>query len=498
MALSIPRVWADYRIESVRLWPAEEYTRVTFEAPVAIQSTLFSIANPERLVLDLEGVGASAALLAMAHQVNPDDPYIRNIRVGHFKPGVVRVVFDLKVPVSASTSLLKPVAKYGYRLMLDIYPQNPSDPLQSLLEQTQNLSPPEAQASPPEAMTSAPKAPIPIPGVAATTSPVLLASGPPVQSDAPALAPSPSTLARAPMAAATQGPAAVDSAAQPPTSQPATVPGPPESSLASHPAEAAAVRPTPSLMAPHALVIAVDAGHGGEDPGAQGSAGTHEKDVTLAIARRLKAHIDAQPNLRAVLIRDGDYFIPLQGRTAKAHQLHADLFISVHADAFVNHEARGSSVFALSERGATSVAARWLARQENASDLIGGVNLNRHDPYLAQTLFDLSQTATINDSLKMARAVLDQLHQVNVLHHGQVEQAGFAVLKSPDIPSILVETAFITNPQEEQRLNEPEYQDKLAGAILAGIQHYLALSTPVRARTTALPESTAHQMAFMP
>ncbi len=496
--LGIPRVWADYRIESVRLWPAEDYTRVTFEAPVAIQSTLFSIANPERLVLDLEGVGASAALLAMAHQVNPDDPYIRNIRVGHFKPGVVRVVFDLKAPVSASTSLLQPVAKYGYRLILDMYPQNPSDPLQALLEQTQNVSSPEAKVSSPEAKGNSPNALLPLAGVAATTSPAPLASGTPAQSDVPVPAPSSPTLARAPVADATLGNPAVGSEAQPAISLPATEPGPPESPLASHPSEATGARPTPSLMAPHALVIAVDAGHGGEDPGAQGSAGTHEKDVTLAIARRLKAHIDAQPNLRAVLIRDGDYFIPLQGRTAKAHQLHADLFISVHADAFVNHEARGSSVFALSERGATSVAARWLARQENASDLIGGVNLNRHDPYLAQTLFDLSQTATINDSLKMARAVLDQLHQVNALHHGQVEQAGFAVLKSPDIPSILVETAFITNPQEEQRLNEPEYQDKLAAAILAGVQHYLALSTPARARTTALPASSSSQMALMP
>ncbi len=468
--LSIPRVWADYRIGSVRLWPAADYTRVTFEAPVAIQSALFSVPNPERLVLDLEGVSVNPALLAMAHQVNADDPYIRTIRVGHFKPGVVRVVFDLKTPVTASASLLQPVANYGYRLILDIYPKNPPDPLQALLEPTHNPSLPEAK--PDSAATAVPE---PLPGAkpdsAATAVPEPLPGARPDSAAAAALVPLPGATSGTPVKEA--GPT-------------------PE--LAAHAQE----HPSPASGATHPLVIAVDAGHGGEDPGAQGAAGTHEKNVTLAIARRLKAQIDAQPNLHAVLIRDGDYFIPLQGRTAKAHQWHADLFVSIHADAFVNHEARGSSVFALSERGATSVAARWLARQENASDLIGGVNLNRHDPYLAQTLFDLSQTATINDSLKMARAVLDQLHQVNLLHHGQVEQAGFAVLKSPDIPSILVETAFITNPQEEQRLNDPEYQDKLAAAILAGIQRYLSLSNPVRARTTALPASSSQQMASAP
>ncbi|MDE2259469.1 MAG: N-acetylmuramoyl-L-alanine amidase, partial [Betaproteobacteria bacterium] len=246
------------------------------------------------------------------------------------------------------------------------------------------------------------------------------------------------------------------------------------------------------------IMIAVDAGHGGEDPGAHGRGGTYEKKVTLAIARRLKAQIDAQPNMRAVLIRDGDYFIPLQGRTAKARQLHADLFVSIHADAFINRDARGSSVFALSEKGATSVAARWLAKRENEADLIGGININTHETYLAQTLFDLSQTATINDSLKIARAVLGELSHVNVLHKGEVEQAGFAVLKSPDIPSILVETAFITNPEEERRLNDIQYQDKLAEAILAGLQRYLAANPPLNKSRTVRSDLQGSRLAVSP
>ena len=401
--LGMPAAAAPTRIDSVRLWPAEEYTRVTFEAPGKVRSVLFSLSNPERLVLDLEGVEASPALTAIASHVQQDDPYIKGIRIGKFKPGVLRVVFDLKGQVKASSTLLKPVADYGYRLILDIYPETPVDPLMALLDK----HPPEAAGKP--ETPAVPTTPI-APGMASPALP----------------------------------------------SAPAQQPG-----------------------SSSRILIAVDAGHGGEDPGAHGKHGTYEKNVTLAVARRLKAQIDAQPGLHAVLIRDGDYFIPLQGRTAKARRYHADLFVSIHADAYINGDARGSSVFALSEKGATSVAARWLAKRENEADLIGGININRKETYLAQTLFDLSQTATINDSLKMGQAVLGELGQVNTLHKGEVEQAGFAVLKSPDIPSILVETAFITNPEEEHRLNEPQYQENLAYAILAGIQNYLAANPPL-------------------
>ncbi len=420
-----PSAVAGTRINSVRLWPAEEYTRVTFESQTGIRSTLFSMDNPARLVLDLEGVEPSAPVETMALGLKADDPYIKGIRVGRFKPGVLRVVFDLKARVKASTSLLNPVAEYGYRLVLDIYPEVPADPLMALIENHQSgaaaPAPSENVATP--VIAAAPTADVVIP--------------------------------------------------------PATV-------------------PSRNPRIEQRITIAVDAGHGGEDPGAHGRGGTYEKKVTLAIARRLKAQIDAQPNLRAVLIRDGDYFIPLQGRTAKARQLHADLFVSIHADAFINRDARGSSVFALSEKGATSVAARWLATRENEADLIGGININNHETYLAQTLFDLSQTATINDSLKIARAVLGELGHVNALHKGEVEQAGFAVLKSPDIPSILVETAFITNPEEERRLNDTQYQDKLAEAILAGLQRYLTANPPLNKSRVVRSDLQGSRLAVSP
>jgi N-acetylmuramoyl-L-alanine amidase len=235
----------------------------------------------------------------------------------------------------------------------------------------------------------------------------------------------------------------------------------------------AALKTLPELRA-RTLIIAIDAGHGGEDPGAQGGRGSHEKDVTLAIARRLCALVNDTPNMRGILIRDGDYFIPLGGRVVKARKAKADLFVSIHADAFIRPDAHGSSVFALSEHGATSSAARWLAKKENEADLIGGVNIAVKDPYLARTLLDLSQTATITDSLRLAKQVLGELNDINDLHSGHVEQAGFAVLKSPDIPSILVETAFISNPSEEARLNDENYQTKLANAVLGGIKRYFA------------------------
>ena len=230
------------------------------------------------------------------------------------------------------------------------------------------------------------------------------------------------------------------------------------------------------------IVIAIDAGHGGEDPGARGANGSHEKDVTLMIAKKLKEKIDSEPNMRGVLTRDSDFFIPLHGRVVKARNMQADLFVSIHADAFTNQLAKGSSVFALSERGATSASARYLAKKENESDLIGGVSLDDKDPLLARTLLDLSQTATISDSLKLGKAVLTQIGAINTLHTSRVEQAAFAVLKSPDIPSILVETAFISNPEEERRLNDVEYQDKLVTSILTGIKKYFS-TNPALAKT---------------
>lgn len=418
-------------VTSARVWPAADYTRVTLETPAPVKFSHIIVKDPERLVIDLEGVDIGAELSALPGKVGVADPYIRLVRVGRFKPGVVRVVFDLKTEVKPSVFTLQPVAGYGHRLVMDIYPAQ--DPLMALVE------PPRQPAAGEAGAAQAPE--------------------------------------RVALTAATELPA---SKADAETSQPENkAPQPPEVKAAPAEKLRKSEKRKPELQVTRLVTIAIDAGHGGEDPGAQGAQGTHEKDVTLAIARRLKAAIDDEPNMRGVLIRDGDYFIPLHGRVTKARKVNADLFVSIHADAFIRPEARGSSVFALSERGATSAAARWLAKKENEADLIGGVNLDVKDPYLARTLLDLSQTATINDSLKLGKAVLGELGGINNLHKASVEQAGFAVLKSPDIPSILVETAFISNPVEERRLLDDAYQDKMAKAILSGIKRYFAKNPPL-------------------
>jgi len=428
----LPLFWisgahAAIAISSARLWPAQDYTRLTLESKQSIRHNMFTVSNPERLVIDLEQVELGNALDELTRLVGDNDPYIKSVRVGRFKPGVVRLVLDLKAEVKPQIFVLKPVAEYGYRLVLDVYPAHPVDPLMALLE------PPKAGI--PEA-ASTPRTTEQPPETILTEDQLKLAQGlnidPKINIETDS---------------------SIDNSGQP--------------------APAATTPNQPELRA-RTLIIAIDAGHGGEDPGARGRHGSREKDVTLAIARKVKALVDDTPTMRGVLIRDGDYFIPLIGRVAKARKLNADLFISIHADAFIKAKARGSSVFALSEHGATSTAARWLAKKENEADLIGGVNLAMKDPYLARTLFDLSQTATITDSMKLAKHVLTELGGINELHRGRVEQAGFAVLKSPDIPSILIETAFISNPGEERRLNDKGYQMKLANAILGGIKRYFA------------------------
>ncbi len=387
-------------LSSVRVWPAQDYTRITLESPVALKWQMLALKNPERLVFDLEGVDINMALEGIASKIQPTDPYIKTVRVARYKPGVVRMVLDLKTEVKASAFILAPVAEYGHRLVLDIYPEKPLDPILAAV------------------------------GLNAEGEP-LKETPPVVEAEKPA---------------------------------------------AHLPAEKSSA---PKQHIGRKIIIAIDAGHGGEDPGAHGANGSREKDVTLSIAQKLRERIDEDAEMRGVLIRDGDYFIPLQTRTIKARKIHADLFVSIHADAFVSPDAHGSSVFALSERGATSTAARLLAQRENASDLIGGVNLAVRDPYLARTLLDLSQTATINDSLKLGKEVLDGMGGINKLHSRKVEQAGFAVLKSPDMPSILVETAFISNPDEEARLNDDGYQEKIANAIFNGIKRYFSKNPPL-------------------
>lgn len=418
------------RILASRVWPAQEYTRVTLESSHKLDEQHFFLEDPLRLVVDLEGVDLDAELKALPSRVAADDPYIKAVRVALNRPHVVRIVFDLRTEVKPSIFALPPVAEYKHRLVLDLYPVKPIDPLLALV---------------------APK-PDPIREIAQAT-PGTGDTGGAAQADSPA--------------------------ANGAKAQPAAAKGEPQASVAVAAAakDVAATKALPKIE--RLVIIAIDAGHGGEDPGAHGRRGTREKNVTLAIARRLKAQIDREPNMRGVLIRDGDYFIPLGQRVAKARRLHADLFVSIHADAWVRPDARGSSVFALSERGATSTAARLLAQRENDSDLIGGVDLGEKDPVLAKTLLDLSLTAKINDSLKLGKYVLTELGEVNDLHKERVEQAGFAVLKSPDVPSILVETAFISNPQEEKRLKDGAYQDRIAGAVLGGIKRYLAQNPPL-------------------
>lgn len=417
---------AETLVSSTRVWPAPDYTRVTIESQQPIRHKLFNLDNPDRLVLDLEDVALSATLTEIAGKISADDPYIKGVRAGRFKPGTVRLVFDLKAKVKPEAFALAPIAGYGHRLVLDIYPLTPPDPLLAFLKRR--------ESGQPDAPAAAVPVPVPAPGPVLTPTPEIAAPEP----------------APPQVAAKTDGP-------------PAAKPAP------------RTARPAAERM----ITIAIDAGHGGEDPGARGRGGTLEKHVTLSIAQKLKERIDNEPNMRAVLTRDGDFFIPLHMRVEKARRVRADLFLSIHADAFVKPSANGSSVFALSERGATSVAARWLAKQENDADLIGGVNLGIKDPYLKQTLLDLSQTASINDSLKLGKAVLQEMGGINRLHKNYVEQAGFAVLKAPDIPSILIETAFISNPDEERKLRDPAHQNRMADAILTGIKRYFSKNPPL-------------------
>lgn len=427
---------------ATRVWPAQEYTRVTFEAAQAIKSQVITLKNPERLVLDLEGIDLNGELTDLAARVRADDPYIKQVRVARNKPTVVRVVLDLKTEVKAALFALPPVGEYRHRLVLDIYPLTPVDPLLALLA-AGDLKQLPAPVPPERAMSDLLPRPDVEPRGAPRTELRLALKVDAFRTDGPVDKPEPRAMDK--------------------TKKPAgdTV---------------------------RMITVAVDAGHGGEDPGARGQRGTNEKDVTLSIARRLKAKIDAEPNMRAILIRDGDYFIQLKDRVDKAQKVHADLFVSIHADAFPKSQVQGSSVFALSERGATSAAARLLARRENEADLIGGVNLGIKDPYLVQTLLDLSQTATIRDSLKLGKAVLGELGGFNRLHKAGVEQAGFAVLKAPEIPSILVETAFISNPEEETKLKDADYQDKLASAIVAGVRQYFARNPPLARTRLALQD----------
>ena len=373
---------------AVRVWPAPDYTRITLENDSKLKATHFLIKDPHRLVVDIEGVDLDLQLKSLIAKIDSNDPYIAQVRIAQNRPGVVRLVFDLKDEIHPQVFTLEPVGEYQHRLIFDLYPANARDPIAELLQKK--------------------------------------------------IAPTPSEEKKKPNS---------------------------ENKVARE-------EEAPTNFN-RMVTIAIDPGHGGEDPGAVGNGGSYEKNVVLSIARRLKAKLEQIPNVRVMLTRDGDYFVPLQVRVQKARKVQADLFVSIHADAFVEPTARGSSVFALSEKGASSTAARWLANKENAADLIGGINIKTKNQHLASVLLDLSTTAQINDSLKLAKSVLFEIGNINKLHKAQVEQAGFAVLKAPDIPSILVETAFISNPEEEAKLTDNVYQDQMAEALSNGIRKYL-------------------------
>jgi N-acetylmuramoyl-L-alanine amidase len=420
-------------IVAVRVWPAPEYSRVTIESDSKLRSQEVVMTDPPRLAVDIEGIDLNPELRELVAKVRADDPFIAGIRVSQSAPGSVRMTIDLKQVAVPQVFSLSPVAAYQHRLVFDLYPVKQVDPLEALIAERLKERP--GVVSPPAAL--APPAADPLGEL---------------------------------IAQQLQRPARTSAA-------------PPEP----EPARAGAVGTL--AKTDRLIIIALDPGHGGEDPGASGPAGTHEKDVVLQIAHRLRDRINATSingsPMRAFLTRDADFFVPLHVRVQKARRVQADLFVSIHADAFLTPTARGASVFALSQGGASSTAARWMAEKENKADLIGGVNVKTNDVHLARALIDMSTTAQINDSLKLGGALLGEIGHIGKLHKGMVEQASFAVLKAPDIPSVLVETAFISNPEEEARLRSDDYQEQLADAIMRGIRRYFAANPPL-ARNRAL------------
>ncbi len=417
-------------ILAVRVWPAADYTRVTIESDTLLKVQHTFVTNPPRLAVDIEGIELNAALRELVGKVRSDDPFITGVRVGQFTATTVRLVLDLRQAVKPQVFALAPVqsgqSQFQHRLVLDLYPVTEIDPLEALI--AERLMADSNKDAIGELLSQASKPT----GVAPPT--------PPAKPAAPALKP--------------EAPPVVD----------------------------------------RFVVVALDPGHGGEDPGAIGPNGTREKDVVLQIALRLKERINntvlktkqGQLPLRAFLTRDADFFLPLHVRVQKAQKVQADLFISLHADAFFTPQARGASVFALSQGAASSAAARWMANKENGADAIGGLNIKVQDKHVQRALLDMSTTAQINDSLKLGNEMLGQIRRVGKLHKPQVEQAGFAVLKAPDIPSLLVETAFISNPEEEALLNSEAYQVKLTDALLKGIENYFFRNPPLaRNRSTS-------------
>jgi N-acetylmuramoyl-L-alanine amidase len=435
LLLTAPRLAWGAAIVAVRMWPARDYTRVTLESDQPLAAKHFSISDPQRLVVDLDGLELTPTLRELVGKVRPDDPYVAGVRVGQYQPRVVRLVFDLKQAVAPQLFTLQPVASYQHRLVFDLYPTEAPDPLLALIREKEAAEDKAAQAV-----------------QDALGELIARLETPPLEATLPV--PAPAEGVPAPQAAASQA-------------LPAGTPAPPRAPTPPTPAERRRVD--------RLIIVALDAGHGGEDPGAIGPTGLREKDVVLDVALRLRDKLNAVPGMRVMMTRDADFFVPLHERVAKARRVQADLFVSIHADAFIRPQAAGASVYALSTRGATSTAARWMAQRENAADQVGGVNLAEvNDRQVLRAMLDMSTTAQIRDSLRLGDEVLRKMGRVGRLHKRQVEQAGFAVLKAPDIPSILVETAFISNPEEEDKLRDPAYQAQLVDALATGIRRYFA------------------------
>jgi N-acetylmuramoyl-L-alanine amidase len=431
---------------AVRVWPAPDYSRVTLESDAPIQSTQTFIASPPRLAVDIEGMQLNAALRELVGKVQASDPNIAGIRVGQYSANVVRLVIDLKHPIAPQVFSLQPVAPYAHRLVLDLYPSQAIDPLEQLIQERMAAQTPSGAGN--------------LPGASATVNDplgdLIARQTQPGAAALPVPLPAPTT--RRPDMSASDGPF-IDNPTRPPGRTP-TLP-----------------------RTDRLIVVALDPGHGGEDPGAIGPGGTREKDVVLKIAKMLRDRINASSvggsPMRAFLTRDADFFVPLHVRVQKAQRVQADLFVSIHADAFYTPRPQGASVFALSQGGATSAAARWMAQKENKADVIGGVNLGGQDAQVQRALLDMSTAAQIKDSLTLGNSLLREIGSVGKLHKPRVEQAGFAVLKAHDIPSVLVETAFISNPEEEEKLRSEAYQKQLTDALLNGILRYFGQNPPL-------------------
>jgi N-acetylmuramoyl-L-alanine amidase len=426
LILTAPSITWGAEILAVRVWPAQDYTRVTIESDTSLKVKHELLNDPPRLIVDIEGLTLSEALKEIVGKVKQDDPYVAQVRAGQFSAIVVRLVLDLKTQVAPQVFSLKPVAAYQHRLVFDLYPARPQDPLERLLADLSRTPANIDQKG--DALGALMQERLKSQGSAPNAS----ASAPVLASDAEKLK-----------------------------------------------NERAKIKREQIEKIDRLMIVTLDPGHGGEDPGAIGPAGTQEKDIALTVAKLVKEKIDAVPNMRAVLTRDGDFFVPLAERVTKARRVKADLFVSIHADAFIEPRAYGASVFALSDKGASSTQAKWLANKENSADIIGGVNIKTKDKQVVRALLDMSTTVQIRDSLQLGSKVLNAISSFQQLHKPRVEQAGFAVLKAPDIPSILIETAFISNPQEEQKLRDPAHQEKLAEAIVKGIERYFAANPPL-------------------